>query len=88
MVPQPEGHGLALLEVAGTCAVICILAHNQREKERVERSLRRSERRFRALVQHASDIIMVVACRRHRLATRARPSRASSATQPAKRSAW
>jgi len=60
MVPQPEGHGLAVLEVAGTCAVIWILAHNQREKERVEHSLRRSERRFRALVQHASDIIMVV----------------------------
>ncbi len=61
MVPQPEGHGLALLEVAGTCAVIWILAYNQKEKERVESSLRRSERRFRALVQHASDIIMVVA---------------------------
>ena len=61
MVPQPQGHGLALLEVAGTCAVIWILAYNQKEKERVESSLRRSERRFRALVQHASDIIMVVA---------------------------
>jgi diguanylate cyclase (GGDEF)-like protein/PAS domain S-box-containing protein len=61
MVPQPEGHGLALLQVAGTCAVIWILAYNQKEKERVESSLRRSERRFRALVQHASDIIMVVA---------------------------
>jgi diguanylate cyclase (GGDEF)-like protein/PAS domain S-box-containing protein len=61
MVPQPEIHGLALLEVAGTCAVIWILAYNQKEKERVESSLRRSERRFRALVQHASDIIMVVA---------------------------
>ena len=61
MVPEPEGHGLALLEVAGTCAVIWILAYNQREKERVEGSLRQSERRFRALVQHASDIILVVA---------------------------
>ena len=61
MVPEPEGHGLALLEVAGACAVIYILAYNQREKERVEGSLRQSERRFRALVQHASDIILVVA---------------------------
>ena len=61
MVPEPEVHGLALLEVAGTCAVIWILAYNQREKERVEGSLRQSERRFRALVQHASDIILVVA---------------------------
>jgi diguanylate cyclase (GGDEF)-like protein/PAS domain S-box-containing protein len=61
MVREPDGHGLALLEVAGTCAVIWILAHNQREKELVEGSLRQSERRFRALVQHASDIILVVA---------------------------
>ena len=61
MVSEPEGHGLALLEVAATCAVIWILAYNQREKERVEGSLRRSERRFRALVQHASDIILVIA---------------------------
>jgi len=61
MVSEPDGHGLALLEVAGTCAVIWILAHNQREKELVEGSLRQSERRFRALVQHASDIILVVA---------------------------
>ncbi len=61
MVPEPVGHGLAVLEVAGACAVIWILGFNQREKERVEGSLRQSERRFRALVQHASDIIMVVA---------------------------
>jgi diguanylate cyclase (GGDEF)-like protein/PAS domain S-box-containing protein len=61
MVAEPEGHGLALLEVAGTCAVIWILAYNQREKERVEDSLRRTGRRFRALVQHASDIILVIA---------------------------
>jgi len=61
MVSEPDGHGLALLEVAGTCAVIWILAHNQREKELIEGSLRQSERRFRALVQHASDIILVVA---------------------------
>ncbi len=68
MISEPTGHGLALLEVAGTCAVIWILTYNQREKERsqeemqhVERSLRDSEQRFRALVQHASDIIMVVA---------------------------
>jgi hypothetical protein len=42
MVAQPQGHGLAVLEVAGTCAVIWILAYNQREKESVEHSLRRS----------------------------------------------
>jgi diguanylate cyclase (GGDEF)-like protein/PAS domain S-box-containing protein len=60
MVPPAEGHGLAVMEVAATCAVIWILAYNQREKETVEQSLRSSEGRFRALVQHASDIIMVV----------------------------
>ena len=60
LVPEPEGHGLAVLGVAGTCAVIWILALNQGDKERVEGSLRQSERRFRALVQHASDIILVV----------------------------
>ncbi len=67
LVPEPIGHGLAVLEVAGACAVIWILTYNQREKERsqeemghVERSLRDSEQRFRALVQHASDVIMVV----------------------------
>jgi diguanylate cyclase (GGDEF)-like protein/PAS domain S-box-containing protein len=61
MIAEPEGHGLALLEVAGACAVIYILSYNQTEKERVEGSLRQSERRFRALVQHASDIILGVA---------------------------
>ncbi len=55
------GYGLALLEVAGTCAVVWILTFNQREKEAVERSVIDSERRFRALVQHASDMIIVVA---------------------------
>ena len=61
MVPEPVGHGLAILEIGGACAVMYILSHNQREKEQVEGSLRQSERRFRALVQHASDIILVVA---------------------------
>jgi len=59
-VAGSTGHGLALLEVAGTCAVIGILTYNQREKERVERSVVESEQRFRALVQHASDVILVV----------------------------
>jgi diguanylate cyclase (GGDEF)-like protein/PAS domain S-box-containing protein len=68
LITEPIGHGLAGLEVAGACAVIWILTYNQKEKERsqdemerVQRSLRDSAQRFRALVQHASDIIMVVA---------------------------
>lgn len=60
IVEGSSGYGLAMLEFAGTCAVIWVLAYNQREKEQVERTLANSERRFRALVQHASDIIMVV----------------------------
>jgi diguanylate cyclase (GGDEF)-like protein/PAS domain S-box-containing protein len=61
LVVEPIGHGLAVLEVAGTCAVIWILTRNQGEKEQAERSVVQSERRFRALVQHAPDIIIVVA---------------------------
>ncbi|HYA67524.1 MAG TPA: diguanylate cyclase, partial [Acidimicrobiales bacterium] len=61
LVPGSIGYGLALLEVAGTCAVVWILTFNQREKEQVERSVVESEQRFRALVQNAPDIIIVVA---------------------------
>jgi diguanylate cyclase (GGDEF)-like protein/PAS domain S-box-containing protein len=53
MIPEPAGHGLAMLECAGLCAVIWILMYTQQERER-------SEERFRALVQHASDGIVVV----------------------------
>ncbi|HTZ08270.1 MAG TPA: EAL domain-containing protein [Acidimicrobiales bacterium] len=60
LVSGSIGHGLALLEVAGTCAVIGILTYNQKEKERIERATAESEQRFRALVQHASDVIIVV----------------------------
>jgi diguanylate cyclase (GGDEF)-like protein/PAS domain S-box-containing protein len=49
-----------VLEAAGVSLVIWNLAYAQKEKERVERELRRGEERLRALVQHASDVIMVV----------------------------
>ncbi|MGA2520860.1 MAG: EAL domain-containing protein [Acidimicrobiales bacterium] len=61
MVGGSTGHGLALLEVAGTCAVIGLLSFNQKDKERIEQSIVQSEQRFRALVQNASDVIIVVA---------------------------
>ena len=61
LVSGHTGYGLALLEVAGAGAVVWILTFNQREKEAIERSVVDSERRFRALVQHASDMIVVVA---------------------------
>jgi diguanylate cyclase (GGDEF)-like protein/PAS domain S-box-containing protein len=60
MFPEPEGHGLAVLEAVGVCFVIWMLAYQQRGKEQVEGDLRRSEERMRALVQHASDVILVL----------------------------
>jgi len=60
LVIGPTEHGLALLAVAGTCAVVGIITYNQRDKEEVERSVAESQQRFRALVQHASDMIIVI----------------------------
>jgi diguanylate cyclase (GGDEF)-like protein/PAS domain S-box-containing protein len=59
-IKEPQGHGLAILETAGVCFVIWMLSYTQSEKEQVETSLRRSEERLQALVQHASDAIMVL----------------------------
>jgi diguanylate cyclase (GGDEF)-like protein/PAS domain S-box-containing protein len=60
LIPEPQGHGLAVLECVGVCFVIWMLTYAQRQKEVIETDLRRSEERLRALVQHASDIIMVL----------------------------
>ncbi len=60
LIPEPQGHGLALLEVAGMCAVIWIMTFSQREKERMDAELLNSEERLRALVQNASDAIVVI----------------------------
>jgi diguanylate cyclase (GGDEF)-like protein/PAS domain S-box-containing protein len=60
LFPEPQGHGLAVLECVGVCFVIWMLAYTQRQKEIVETDLRRSEERLRALVQHASDVILVL----------------------------
>ena len=59
-IKEPQGHGLAILEAAGVCFVIWMLSYSQGEKEQFETSLRRSEERLQALVQHASDAIMVL----------------------------
>ena len=40
--------------------IIALLGWATAEKERVEETVRRSEERFRALVQHGSDVIMVI----------------------------
>jgi diguanylate cyclase (GGDEF)-like protein/PAS domain S-box-containing protein len=60
LLSQPQGHGLAILEATGVSAVIWIMSFTQREKEAAELYLRRSEERLSALVQHASDAILVL----------------------------
>lgn len=59
MIDKPVAHGLAALEASAAVVVIWIITHTQREKELAEASARRSEERFRALVQYASDAIIV-----------------------------
>lgn len=60
LLPQPEGHGLAVLQAVG--AMIVVLSHgwSLRMQERTDDELRRREERFRALVQHGSDLIIVI----------------------------
>jgi len=60
LVGQPLVHGLAVLAVLGVTFTIKLFDRATIETERVEAELRQSEQRFRALVQHASDIIMVI----------------------------
>ena len=60
LLPQPQGHGLAVFEALGAAMVIALLGYASAGKERVDESVRRSEARFRALVQHGSDVIMVI----------------------------
>ena len=85
LFPEPQGHGLAVLECAGVCFVIWMLAYTQRQKETVETDLRRSEERLRALVQHASDVIMVLEADGDGRRTRARRSCGCSATSSSTR---
>ncbi len=60
LLPEPEGHGLAVLAAVGASLIIALLGWTTSRKEQVEGDLRASEERFRALVQHGSDVIMVV----------------------------
>jgi diguanylate cyclase (GGDEF)-like protein/PAS domain S-box-containing protein len=59
-ISEPTGHGLAILEAAVTAFVISLVARGQREKELAEARERETEERFRALVQYASDAILVI----------------------------
>jgi diguanylate cyclase (GGDEF)-like protein/PAS domain S-box-containing protein len=67
LVSQPLVHGLAVLAALGVTFTIKLFERAVRETETVEAELRASEseirqsaQRFQALVQHASDIIMVI----------------------------
>ena len=60
MVAEPTGHGIAVLEAAVTVTVIALLARGQRDKELMEEQKQLGEERFRALVQHASDAILII----------------------------
>ena len=44
----------------GVCFVIWMLTYTTRQKETVETDLRRSEERFRAMVENVSDVILVL----------------------------
>jgi diguanylate cyclase (GGDEF)-like protein/PAS domain S-box-containing protein len=67
LVSEPLVHGLAALAALGVTFTIKLFERAVRETEAVEAELRESEselrqsaQRFEALVQHASDIIMVI----------------------------
>ncbi len=60
LLPEPEGHGFAVLAAIGASLIIALIGWTTARKEQVEDDLSASEERFRALVQHGSDVIMVV----------------------------
>ena len=59
-VATPDIHGLAVLSAAGLSVAILIIDRATRRQQEAETEVRRSEERFRALVQNATDMIMVV----------------------------
>ena len=60
LITEPRIDGLAALCLFGVLLTIALLGHSTSAREHVESDLRHSARRFEALVQHASDIIVVV----------------------------
>lgn len=60
LVPAPLVHGLAALGVLGLIFTVKLLGWVFSTKERVEANLVGRERRFRALVDQAADVILVV----------------------------
>jgi diguanylate cyclase (GGDEF)-like protein/PAS domain S-box-containing protein len=59
-IEEPLVHGLALFVALGIIFIGLWLGWAEADKETAELVLRASEERFKALVQHASDIIMVI----------------------------
>jgi diguanylate cyclase (GGDEF)-like protein/PAS domain S-box-containing protein len=60
LIRKPLVHGLAGLSLVGILLTIWLLGRFMSARETVEDELRDSESRFKALVQNASDIIIVV----------------------------
>jgi len=60
LIDEPLVHGLAVLAAFGVAFTIEALGWSTAEKEHAERDVRASEARFKALVQNAADIIMVI----------------------------
>jgi diguanylate cyclase (GGDEF)-like protein/PAS domain S-box-containing protein len=60
LLPPERAHGIALLAFVGTTVLIELIRSSAQEKEEATASLRRSEERFRALVLHATDVVLVV----------------------------
>ncbi|HZR12508.1 MAG TPA: EAL domain-containing protein [Acidimicrobiia bacterium] len=60
LVHAPLVHGLAVLCGVGVAVTIRLLGWETRAKERAQAETRRREAWFRALVQHASDVVLVI----------------------------
>jgi diguanylate cyclase (GGDEF)-like protein/PAS domain S-box-containing protein len=59
MFKEPDVQGVGALGLMGALLVIELLGRVAARREKVERELRQSERRFKALVSNSSDIIVV-----------------------------
>jgi diguanylate cyclase (GGDEF)-like protein/PAS domain S-box-containing protein len=59
-IRAPEVHGVAALGLLGALFVIELLGRSVAGREKLETELRRSERRFSALVTSSGDIVIVV----------------------------
>ena len=60
LVSEPRVHGLAVLAALGTMFTVVLFGWATRDTERAQSEVRYRDREFRALVQNAADIIMVV----------------------------